>query len=739
MDVVRRFSLLATASLLGIAVMLGWASARPVMSSNAASSLSSASSYFDSTIVLARGSRPRGSRGDELVIALGYLERLRLGLGSPFRLVDEAAHDPRLRGDMSPRVAWAVLARLRRGDAYAIDASVLDGAGPWAHDGRGTTGAAHLALIEHAVRGGSDPRAGELAVRLAYQIEAAKGALASSSVSIATQVAALVRDRELAVADVADLFADAGGRHADVLELLAARRAEHTFRVERPPLAPIGADLQLEAMNAVPGLVRALDTLDRVDAPPLTAAVDKSSPVIGRAFAARLVVLSQSRPPVAQVVVTLRSHERTALRATNDESLAAGYSPAAVRSDSARRPTALALLSAAVALRSLAQQVPWFAGDGGPDAADLAAEFGLANVSFARGVPSEWRPYYMRELQGALRDMQRVLPTFAMDGLRVQFGVDALPDSALAMHDPRTRTLQLSVSTSGGTLAHELSHDLDWQASRRLFAVAGGYSTDRSIRERRGTLARSLRGLAEARLLRSPGVAATAPMDRPAELFARGADWFVASSLAQQGRTNGFLSAIEDASLGGYAAGPPTAIGVAGAGALTSAIEAMTYLPDSTRAAFESQWSDPRVVDPTLLVRRALETPVSWRAAWQLRGGAAGAAGSLAGAPAQLCVSDDSPASRARERLLMTAVDARARGMALRRARYRPAAWTRPEWASSVLGLAPWAPDEGLRLIDGLRAAIVSELTSALPDQGVVPAVPVIFRSNAASCSSISR
>jgi hypothetical protein len=162
----------------------------------------------------------------------------------------------------------------------------------------------------------------------------------------------------------------------------------------------------------------------------------------------------------------------------------------------------------------------------------------------------------------------------------------------------------------------------------------------------------------------------------------------------------------------------------------------MTYLPDSTRTAFESQWSDPMVVDPTLLVRRALETPVLWRAAWQLR---SGPLGSPAAAPVQLCLADLSAASRARERLLMTAVDARARGIAMRRARYRPSAWGRPDWAASVLGVSPWSPDEGLRLVDGLRAAIVAELTSSLSDQGVVPAVPAIFRSNAASCSSISR
>src|SRR3954468_19271275 len=140
MDIVRRFSFLATASLLGIVALLGTVSKRPTMSQGAATQLERATSYYDSTIVLARNARPRGIRGDELTISLGYLERLRIGLGSPFRLVDEALNDPRLDSATGSRVAWALLARLRRGDAYVIDPQVLDGSGPWSTDGRGATG-----------------------------------------------------------------------------------------------------------------------------------------------------------------------------------------------------------------------------------------------------------------------------------------------------------------------------------------------------------------------------------------------------------------------------------------------------------------------------------------------------------------------------------------------------------------------------------------------------------------------
>ncbi len=142
---------------------------------------------------------------------------------------------------MQPRVAWALLGRLRRGDAYVVDPSVLDGSGPWTADGHGATGAAHLALIERAIATASDPRAGELAVRLAYQISASKGTITASSVSVASEVAALVRDRAVATADLADLLADAREDRQDVLAALETRRATRGFRVEQPLLAPLEA------------------------------------------------------------------------------------------------------------------------------------------------------------------------------------------------------------------------------------------------------------------------------------------------------------------------------------------------------------------------------------------------------------------------------------------------------------------------------------------------------------------
>lgn len=735
MDVVRRISLLASGGLLAVVALIGSARDRRAMSDSAATQLATSTQYFDSTIVLARNARPQGSRGDALAVALTYLERLRLGLGSPFLLADEALEDPRLDYAMHSRVAWALLGRLRRGDAYVIDPAVLDGLGPWNQDGQGATGASHLALIERAIASSSDPRAGELAVRLAYMIGAAKGTIATSSVAVAAQVAALVRDRAMAEEDLRALLADAREQRIDVMTLLVSRRASRAFSVEQPPLVPLDAALRIEAMDEVPGLVRALDTLDR--AARQRNQTRASASVLGDAFAERAETLAASRPPMAPVVVTVRSLPHSGLSASNDEALAAEYAPLVTDPDSSRRVPALAVLQSAVALRTRAQSTPWFAGDPAPTVPDLSAEFGLTDVSFASSVPAQWRPYYLRELADGLRDMQEVFPALSLSGLRVTFGTETLRDSALAMHDPRTRTLQLTIATSGGTLAHELSHDMDWQTARRLFADGRGYSTDRAIHDKRGPLASSVSTLAaEARLFRwYSGGPQLVLADRPAEVFARSADWFVASALALHGRSNGFLTAVQDAMLPGYAAGPPVAVGAAGAMSLLSAIEQMTYVPDSLRTSFESAWADPGVVDPVVMVRRVLDTPVSWRG-MSVR---VGHASIVLPAPAvPVCLPASTPEARARERLLMLAIDARAQGAALRRARfYAPS--SRADWARSLLGTPPWRADLDTSLIDGLRASVLAELASEASAQGVVPVVPLAFRATAESCVANSR
>jgi hypothetical protein len=725
-----------TALLLAIALVAGTLSNRPTLSANAARELDRATAYFDSTIVKARWSRPQGPRGDQLAIELGYLERMRVGVGDPFRLADEALVDPRLNATSRRRVAWALLGRLRRGEAYVINASVLDGIGPWTNEGIGATGTAHLALIERAIDDASDPRAGELSVRLAYMLASANGSVSSNAVQTVTDAAALIRDRTLAMQDVKELLADANDQKTDVLDAMTERRISRSFGVEQPGLAPLSPELQIEAMHAVPALLRSIDTLSRATVETKDDEAMKTratSPVIGPYFAARLLALAADQPPVAQVVVTLGGYASELDGASNEESLIAANARLTF-DDSTTRANGLAVVSSAVAIRTLAQSTPWFRGMSGPTAADLVNEFALSAVSFARTVPTAWRPYYLRELQDGLRDMQRVFPAQSFAGLGIRFGNDPLRDSALAFHDPRTRTLQLSIATSGGTIAHELSHDIDWQASRRMFASGGGYNSDRVVREQTGALATSLKSLGEARPFRAfNGAGSAPPSTRPAELFARGTDWFVASVLAQQGRMNGFLSAIGDGSLAGYAAGPPTAVGASATTSLVSAIEAMAYVPDSISASFAATWADPGSIDPTLLVRRVLDMSITSRpVVGRVK------AVELPEAGQEICLDGRAPEAEARKSLLILAVDARARGIALRRARYHPFG-SGPAWANSLLGLAPWSPALGDQMVDRIRGAIVATLNSALPGQGVLPLTPPAFRSSAANCSAIVR
>ena len=74
--------------------------------------------YAQELIGRERGAEPL-SAGD--VVALGYLERLRLGLGSPFRLIDQALNDPRLDDATRRSTAQALLARTLDGHAYNVD------------------------------------------------------------------------------------------------------------------------------------------------------------------------------------------------------------------------------------------------------------------------------------------------------------------------------------------------------------------------------------------------------------------------------------------------------------------------------------------------------------------------------------------------------------------------------------------------------------------------------------------
>jgi hypothetical protein len=153
--------------------------------------------------------RTAGALDDEAVIALGYAERLRLGLGSPFRLVEAAMRDPRLSDEMRHQVSWALLSRTLSGDAYEVDAIALDRVGLGHIASWPGLGQHHLRIIENAIGESADPRGGELAVRLAYNLAAMEGSVPPSAPRLAARAAALIRDRALARTDVTRLLLSA--------------------------------------------------------------------------------------------------------------------------------------------------------------------------------------------------------------------------------------------------------------------------------------------------------------------------------------------------------------------------------------------------------------------------------------------------------------------------------------------------------------------------------------------------
>jgi hypothetical protein len=668
-------------------------------------------------------------------VALGYLERLRLGLGSPFRLAEYALRDPRLDSTTRRRVAAAVVGFTLGGRAYAIEPAALAGVGPAvANDPPEMPeqrGGRHLALIEAAITGSRDPRAGELAIRLAYELAAAERTVDRGAMAAIAPAAALVRDRQSAISDARRLLRAARAGTVDPLALLVTWRRERRFAVERPATELIGEALEVEAMARVPALldsVRAIASGSPSDTshPARLDAKDHALPSVLRGAVALRLASGVARfgPPQAAIVTAVRHHTPALLAApgapwagearrafvelaVNEESFAAEAARLTSREGSAAA-TARLVVAAGAALRPYAQEVPWFPGDAGPTDDDLRREFGVASVRFDAAVPSRWRPYYRRMLADGLRDLRRVLPAVSLNGARVRFRSGGLGGATLAMHDPGSRTIHLPIATSAGALAHEVAHDLDWQMGRRRYARRGSYGTDVVVREQRGRLAASLRGLTSAQLIPPAAANSARPPDdvRPAEVFARTLDWFVSVALAREGRVNGYLSAVQDEVLAGHVAVLPRDVGGWSAQALAEVLEEMTLVGAPLREWLLAQWGPARVRRPYTLAREVIATPMTRRAEPTLR-----VNGDWLG-PAALSLSaaaTDGESARARAALAQLAAEARARGVLRARARgYSNDA--RPAWAASVLGVGPWSSELGEDAVRRLAALILSRL-----------------------------
>jgi len=246
-----------------------------------------------------------------------------------------------------------------------------------------------------------------------------------------------------------------------------------------------------------------------------------------------------------------------------------------------------------------------------------------------------------------------------------------------------------------------------------------------------------MRDLASARVTTRRG----APADeRPAEVFARSVDWLVAISLAREGRSNGYLTAVQDAALTGNTTVSPVAMIFGAARPLLDAIQEMTYVPESVRQDFLQQWGDPRTVEPYLLVRHALTVSVPrrryGRAARLLDDGAL----RLTASEAALCENAESswaPELKVRQMLLDLALDSRALGIARLRAMYYPDD-SRPAWAKSVLGRSPWAPKIGDDAVRRIRDLLAMQVDADRADQ-LRFATPTIFRPEVTRCDGEAR
>lgn len=556
-------------------------------------------------------------------IAAGYLERHRIGLGSPFRLIEYALLDPRLETRERERLAWSLLARTLDEEGYRLDARVLAPAGDVA------AAAGHLELVEGAIRGSSDADAGVLAVRLAYAMSAAEGTIPARYPRYVAQAASLIRDRVVAAEDARRLLRAAADT-VDPLALVTVWRVRRKFEVERPSMLATSADTELEAIDLAPRLAEGVrEVTDRPRRGPVAVRpVAREGTLLPPASAKLLARLSEAygAPPQTPVRVAVQAHRASgavpvdefgkAVRegffegAVNEERLAAEYALLEHRSTVDLGPR-LAVLSAAVGLRGYAQERPWFPGFDGPSTRELESRFGLRSVEFPSDVPAHWRPYYRRMLESALSDLQRVLPSLDLRGLNVRFAARPGSPGTLAVHDPRTRTIHIPPSTGAGTLAHEIAHDLDWQTALRRYAVRGDYATDRAVRLADERLARVLRGLTTASLATSPTRDLTAHASRPAEVFARSVDWFVAVALAREGRLNGYLSSVQDDILTGYGTVTPPDVTGAGGQSLIALLDEVAPVYPSTRRWFLESYGRARAFTAYDLARRVLETPLA--------------------------------------------------------------------------------------------------------------------------------
>jgi len=544
---------------------------------------------FDDSLTTAVRGAERAPVAFSAALALAYFARLELGLGSPFRLIDLARSDPRLPAAWRPRVGHALLSRIARDSAMMRPlASALDIAMPQSE----AAGRALIRLVDSVMTLEGDSPLALDAIRIASAQASARGVLRSGAVPLINATALMAFDRVRARRDVERVIAMASRDDGDLLQVVALWRAERQFAVERPLLADVAPAARRIAAR-IPALRAAIErAVQNADTSTALVLRPPSPLPASAAHALSLLISIRTRPPQPQVALgVLDARElavdrsaaisprmsRMLLSASNEESLILTQAKVAQDSTLASMAAAAALL-AAQGMRTLAQEPAYHPGVLTLRPEQVSERLGLASLTFGRDVPAAWQAFYAREFAAAVDAMRDVFPRASFVGLQVRIG-DHVARGALAMHDPRSRILTLPLATGFGAVGHELMHDLDWQTARDYANRRGTYATDNAWHgARTQPIAAPLARLAEFVPLGITSSAYTKEARRPAELLARGADWFVASALAREGRMNGALSAVQDGWIRGYAsAAGPAAFGDHGA-ALSALFDEMPAL-----------------------------------------------------------------------------------------------------------------------------------------------------------------
>ncbi len=728
------------------------------------------------------GARPRV--GDAGARALLYLERAQLGLGSPFWLAERAGSDALLPVELRRSVAWALLGRASRGDGYRVDPAALsETPDPW-RLGQITDGGELRDVIDSVVAAAPSARTGEVAVRIGLALARSERLVSARVAESGLVAAALTRDRRLAREDAARLLkaAAAGGRSvadSDALSLLARWRRERRLAAERPLLADdlrpdqqlaarIGERMLLELRQRSEGKLATMATAsplptDSMSAdtvivaalalPERAAGCHTSEAELGCRAAARLGEEEAQRRmrPDPFVTITLGGFRSTITTedalfpdsaVIADESVLVRRLAARARTADAltiewtrlrgtlppgapvRRRLAALVHSAALAARPFAQ-APVVNHESGRDVESVADALrlrtGLGRIAFDRGMPAAWRVPALRDLESAIADLRLALPAFTLDGLSVRIGSSPKGDLALALHEPSTRTIFLPPASAGGTVAHELAHDLDWQAARTQLGLRGTYATDRAARLGTEPLATAVRGLAATR----PPAGRRTAEERPAELFARSTDWFVAAMLAREGRMNGVLSSVQDLDLPGFAGATAPMPGTGSADAMLEALGRVTPIAPTAAQWFHGRFGS-RATRPALAVIRLVagSTP-SWGAerTLTLLGLPVGLSDRAPGGMSSGRVPATCPLDPWQRRLLWVAADARARGLLRAQAtRASISGWN--SWQARALLGAPWRPEPSQlsqdRVRDAYLRAALRELRVAAPFSDVM-------------------